>query len=217
MPPPAIRTGIKIAVMCQLLGLNCATPTDASFSFTGFCQRGGDTDHHADGWGIAFFEGKGLRLFVDHASAAQSPMATFLQRLPAQEPQHHCPRAQGHHRRGDAGKRPPLRARALGPALGVRPQRRPERLLAPPAQPLSPGRHHRQRARLLLADAGAGQVARRPAQRRRAHPHPARTGAAGAPRSAPSTSCSPTARRCGPTAAPSCTTWCASTRLPRPR
>ncbi|MDP2988095.1 class II glutamine amidotransferase, partial [Hydrogenophaga sp.] len=26
--------------MCQLLGLNCATPTDASFSFTGFCQRG---------------------------------------------------------------------------------------------------------------------------------------------------------------------------------
>ncbi|MBW8313601.1 MAG: class II glutamine amidotransferase, partial [Hydrogenophaga sp.] len=29
--------------MCQLLGLNCATPTDASFSFTGFCQRGGNT------------------------------------------------------------------------------------------------------------------------------------------------------------------------------
>ncbi|MDO9201402.1 MAG: class II glutamine amidotransferase, partial [Hydrogenophaga sp.] len=51
--------------MCQLLGLNCATPTDASFSFTGFCQRGGATDHHADGWGIAFFEGRGLRLFVD--------------------------------------------------------------------------------------------------------------------------------------------------------
>ena len=42
--------------MCQLLGLNCATPTDASFSFTGFCKRGGNTDHHADGWGIAFFE-----------------------------------------------------------------------------------------------------------------------------------------------------------------
>ena len=68
--------------MCQLLGLNCATPTDASFSFTGFCQRGGGTDHHADGWGIAFFEGKGLRLFVDHQSAAASPIAAFLQHYP---------------------------------------------------------------------------------------------------------------------------------------
>ncbi|HEY9097170.1 MAG TPA: class II glutamine amidotransferase [Hydrogenophaga sp.] len=68
--------------MCQLLGLNCATPTDASFSFTGFCQRGGGTDHHADGWGIAFFEGKGLRLFVDPLSAAESPMADFLQHYP---------------------------------------------------------------------------------------------------------------------------------------
>ncbi len=68
--------------MCQLLGLNCATPTDAQFSFTGFSRRGGGTDHHADGWGIAFFEGKGLRLFVDHESAAQSRMAAFLRSYP---------------------------------------------------------------------------------------------------------------------------------------
>jgi predicted glutamine amidotransferase len=68
--------------MCQLLGLNCATPTDATFSFTGFCQRGGGTDHHADGWGIAFFEGKGVRLFVDPLSAANSPIANFLQSYP---------------------------------------------------------------------------------------------------------------------------------------
>jgi glutamine amidotransferase len=68
--------------MCQLLGLNCATPTDASFSFTGFCQRGGKTDHHADGWGIAFFEGRGLRLFVDHENAAESQMAAFLRGYP---------------------------------------------------------------------------------------------------------------------------------------
>ncbi len=68
--------------MCQLLGLNCATPTDATFSFTGFCRRGGATDQHADGWGIAYFEGKGLRLFVDHQSAADSPMADFIRRYP---------------------------------------------------------------------------------------------------------------------------------------
>ena len=42
--------------MCQLLGMNCNTPTDICFSFTGFQKRGGGTDVHADGWGIAFFE-----------------------------------------------------------------------------------------------------------------------------------------------------------------
>ncbi|MES2937088.1 MAG: class II glutamine amidotransferase [Pseudomonadota bacterium] len=68
--------------MCQLLGMNCNTPTDVTFSFTGFAQRGGRTDHHADGWGIAFFEGRGLRHFVDHAPASQSPVAELIQRYP---------------------------------------------------------------------------------------------------------------------------------------
>jgi predicted glutamine amidotransferase len=52
--------------MCQLLGMNANTPTDVTFSFSGFAQRGGHTDHHGDGWGIAFFEGQGVRHFVDH-------------------------------------------------------------------------------------------------------------------------------------------------------
>lgn len=68
--------------MCQLLGLNSRTPTDATFSFTGFCQRGGNTDLHADGWGIGFFENRALRLFVDERSAADSPMAAFLRSYP---------------------------------------------------------------------------------------------------------------------------------------
>ena len=68
--------------MCQLLALNCKTPTDATFSFTGFCQRGGRTDEHADGWGISFFEGKGLRHFVDHESAVNSPVAELIRRYP---------------------------------------------------------------------------------------------------------------------------------------
>ena len=59
--------------MCQLLGMNCNTPTDVTFSFSGFAQRGGRTDHHADGWGIAFFEERGLRHFVDHQPACESP------------------------------------------------------------------------------------------------------------------------------------------------
>ena len=79
--------------MCQLLGMNCNAPTDVTFSFRGFAQRGGNTDHHADGWGIAFFEGeaastsgiqcdKGLRHFVDHQPASSSPVAELISRYP---------------------------------------------------------------------------------------------------------------------------------------
>ena len=68
--------------MCQLLGMNCNTPTDATFSFSGFSQRGGITDHHSDGWGIAFFEGVGVRHFVDHQEASRSPVAELIRRYP---------------------------------------------------------------------------------------------------------------------------------------
>ncbi len=65
--------------MCQLLGLNANTPTDLVFSFTGFAQR---AQEHKDGFGIAFFEGAGVRLFVDHQSATVSPVAQMVQRYP---------------------------------------------------------------------------------------------------------------------------------------
>ena len=68
--------------MCQLLGMNCNTPTDVMFSFTGFAQRGGRTGEHVDGWGIAFFEDRGLRHFVDHQGAAESPVAELIRRYP---------------------------------------------------------------------------------------------------------------------------------------
>lgn len=68
--------------MCQLLGMNCNVPTDIVFSLTGFQRRGGGTDDHADGWGIAFFEGKGCRLFLDPDPAAHSQMAQFVRNYP---------------------------------------------------------------------------------------------------------------------------------------
>ena len=64
--------------MCQLLGMNCNTPTDIMFSFEGFPRRGGITDHHADGFGIGFFEGKGVRLFHDDKPSANSPVADLV-------------------------------------------------------------------------------------------------------------------------------------------
>lgn len=68
--------------MCQLLGMNCNTPTDIIFSFEGFVQRGGLTDHHSDGWGIAFFEGRAVRLLIDHQPSVFSPVAQLVRTYP---------------------------------------------------------------------------------------------------------------------------------------
>lgn len=73
--------------MCQLLGMNCNTPTDIGFSFAGFRQRGGLTDHHEDGFGIAFFEktdfgGIGLRQFHDDKPSHRSPVADLINHYP---------------------------------------------------------------------------------------------------------------------------------------
>lgn len=65
--------------MCQLLGLNANTPTDVRFSFTGFATR---AEEHRDGFGIAFFEGAGVRLLVDSQSARTSPIAETVRRFP---------------------------------------------------------------------------------------------------------------------------------------
>jgi glutamine amidotransferase len=62
--------------------MNCNVPTDIVFSFTGFAHRGGRTDTHHDGWGIAFFEGAGVRHFVDHQAAVASPIAELIKRYP---------------------------------------------------------------------------------------------------------------------------------------
>jgi glutamine amidotransferase len=68
--------------MCQLLGMNCNVPTDICFSFEGFHRRGGSTDHHADGWGIAFFEGPGARVFLDSKPAVESAIAELVRNYP---------------------------------------------------------------------------------------------------------------------------------------
>jgi glutamine amidotransferase len=68
--------------MCQLLGMNCNTPTDICFSFEGFRTRGGLTDVHKDGWGIAFFEGPGCRVFLDVEPSAHSAVAELVHNYP---------------------------------------------------------------------------------------------------------------------------------------
>lgn len=68
--------------MCELLGMSANTPTDLCFSFTGLTQRGGNTGPHKDGWGVAFYEGKGVRLFLDPQPSVSSPVAELVQHYP---------------------------------------------------------------------------------------------------------------------------------------
>lgn len=68
--------------MCELLGMSANTPTDLCFSFTGLTQRGGNTGPHKDGWGVAFYEGKGVRSFHDASPSAESKIANMVQHHP---------------------------------------------------------------------------------------------------------------------------------------
>ena len=77
-------TATTTSLFCQLLGMNCRTPTDFSFSFRGFCRRGGETDIHSDGWGLCYWQNKGVRQFHDDQPASQSQLADFLVDYPIQ-------------------------------------------------------------------------------------------------------------------------------------
>jgi predicted glutamine amidotransferase len=68
--------------MCELMGMECNVPTDIVFSFTGFALRGGKTGPHADGWGLALYDGKYARSFLEPTPACESPMAAFIRDNP---------------------------------------------------------------------------------------------------------------------------------------
>ncbi len=68
--------------MCELLAMSANTPTDLCFSFTGLARRGGEAGPHADGWGVAFYEGRGVRLFHDPGASASSRIAELVQTHP---------------------------------------------------------------------------------------------------------------------------------------
>jgi len=64
--------------MCELMGMSANVPTDICFSFSGLMKRGGGTDHHRDGWGIAFYEGYGCRTFHDPEPSVTSKIAQLI-------------------------------------------------------------------------------------------------------------------------------------------
>ena len=72
-------------LFCQLLGMNCATESEVALTYwPEFCERGGNTDCHADGWGLAYYpdQSHGLRQFHDVEAASTSSLARFLGEQP---------------------------------------------------------------------------------------------------------------------------------------
>lgn len=68
--------------MCELLGMECNVPTDIVFSFSGLALRGGARGPHADGWGLALYEGRAVRTFLEPAAAADSKLAAYVRGNP---------------------------------------------------------------------------------------------------------------------------------------
>ncbi|PUA29607.1 MAG: hypothetical protein B0W54_03255 [Cellvibrio sp. 79] len=66
--------------MCQLLGMSCKQPASIGFSFEGFRARGGLTDEHKDGWGIAYYRDQQAQVILDESPAAESHLAEAIQK-----------------------------------------------------------------------------------------------------------------------------------------
>lgn len=62
--------------------MECNVPTDIVFSFSGLALRGGLRGPHADGWGLALYEGKVARTFLDPQPASHSRLAKFVRNNP---------------------------------------------------------------------------------------------------------------------------------------
>jgi len=71
--------------MCELLGMSASVPTDICFSFSGLIRRSKATGVHKDGWGVAFYEDKGVRLFLEPYTALDSKLAQLVKSYPSSQ------------------------------------------------------------------------------------------------------------------------------------
>lgn len=72
--------------MCELLGMNARLPANITLSLNEFARHGGETGPHADGWGIAFYEGPDANLIRESSAAARSNLMTTLRQHKVESP-----------------------------------------------------------------------------------------------------------------------------------
>jgi glutamine amidotransferase len=65
--------------MCELFCLSSRWPTRATFSLKAFAARGGVGSASIDGWGIAFHDGRDVRLYREPEPAGDSAWLAFIQ------------------------------------------------------------------------------------------------------------------------------------------
>ncbi len=64
--------------MCELLGMSARHPATLTFSLEEFARHGGGTGPHADGWGVAWFEGAAATGVREPRPAVDSACARHL-------------------------------------------------------------------------------------------------------------------------------------------
>ena len=64
--------------MCELLGMSAHHPASITLSLNEFARHGGETGPHADGWGVAFYDGPDANLIRESTSAAGSVLMSTL-------------------------------------------------------------------------------------------------------------------------------------------
>jgi glutamine amidotransferase len=65
--------------MCELFALSASEPVDIKLSLGELARHGGETGIHSHGWGVAFLDGRDVRLIRDPSAAAFSPWVQCLQ------------------------------------------------------------------------------------------------------------------------------------------
>ena len=65
--------------MCELFGLSSRIPTVATISLQRFAEHGGLTGRLVDGWGLALFDGRDLRLYREPVPARDDPWLRFIE------------------------------------------------------------------------------------------------------------------------------------------
>lgn len=68
--------------MCELFALSASVPVDVKLSLGELARHGGGSDHHRDGWGVAFGDGRDFRVFKEADAAATSPLIRCLAEHP---------------------------------------------------------------------------------------------------------------------------------------
>lgn len=72
--------------MCELFAMSARYPATVEMSLEEFSRHGGLAGPHKDGWGIAWYDGRDVRLVKEAFPAADSACVRFIERHPFASP-----------------------------------------------------------------------------------------------------------------------------------